>query len=85
MLLIRFEMCTQEAKHNRIIDLLDAHTNQKEIANSIGVIERTVQHIQYAKKLGRGTEISWQWGPPQEEKQNFTQDSQGQNHGGSYN
>ena len=58
MLLICFEMCIQEAKHNRIIDLLDAHTNQKEIAKIIGVIERTVQHIQYAKKLGRGTKRS---------------------------
>ena len=38
--------------------LLDVHTNQKEIANSIGVIERTVQHIQHAKKLGRGTKRS---------------------------
>ena len=55
MLLICFEMCTQEAKQNRIIDLLDAHTNQKKIAKFVGVIERTVQHTQHAKKLGRKT------------------------------
>ena len=58
MLLICFEMCTQEAKHNRIIDLSDAHTNRKEIAKINGMIEGTVQHIQHAKKLGRGTKRS---------------------------
>ena len=58
MLLICFQICTQEAKHNRIINLLDAHTNQKEIAKIVNVIERTVQHIQHAKKLGRGTKRS---------------------------
>ena len=51
-------MCAQEAKCNQIIDLLDAHTPQKEIAKIIGVSERTVQHIQHAKKLGRGTKRS---------------------------
>ena len=34
-----FEMCAQEAKCNRIIDLLDAHTPQKEIAKIVGVSE----------------------------------------------
>ena len=48
-------MCAQEAKCNWIIDLLDTHTPQKEIAKIVGVSERTVQHIQHAKKLGRGT------------------------------
>ena len=43
---------------SNIIDLLDAHTPQKEIAKIVGVIERTVQHIQHAKKLGRGTKRS---------------------------
>ena len=33
-------MCVQEAKCNQIIDLLDAHTPQKEIAKIIGVRER---------------------------------------------
>ena len=51
-------MCTQKAKHNRIIDLLDAHTNQKEIAKIVGVTGKTVQQIQHAKKLGRGTKRS---------------------------
>ena len=40
---------------SNISDLLDAHTPQKEIAKIVGVTERTVQHIQHAKKLGRGT------------------------------
>ena len=51
-------MCTQEAKHNQIIDLLDAHTTQKEISKIIGVTERTVHHIQHATKLGRGRKRS---------------------------
>ena len=61
---------------SNIIDLLDAHTPQKEIAKIVGLTERTVQHIQNAKKLGRGTK-RWQWGPPHEEKQGLPQDSQG--------
>ena len=48
-------MCAQEAKHNWIIDLLHAHTPQKEIAKIVGVNERIVQHILHAKKLGRVT------------------------------
>ena len=36
---------------SNIIDLLDAHTPQKEIAKIVGVTERTVQHIQHAKNL----------------------------------
>ena len=36
---------------SKIIDLLDAHTPQKEIV-------KIVQHIQHAKKLGRGTNRS---------------------------
>ena len=47
-------MCLEEAKPNRIIDLLDAHTPQKEIAKIIGVSERNVQCIQHAKRLSRG-------------------------------
>ena len=43
---------------SKIIDFLDAHTPQKEIAKIVGVTERTVQHIQHAKKLGRGTKRS---------------------------
>ena len=43
---------------SNIIDLLDAHTPQREIAKIIRVTERTVQHIQHAKKLGRGTKRS---------------------------
>ena len=43
---------------SNIIDLLDAHTPQKEIAKIVRVTERTVQHIQHAKKLGRGTKRS---------------------------
>ena len=43
---------------SNIIDLLDAHTPQKKIAKIVGVTERTVQHIQHAKKLGRGTKRS---------------------------
>ena len=43
---------------SNISDLLDAHTLQKEIAKIVGVTERTVQHIQHAKKLGRGTKRS---------------------------
>ena len=44
-------MCTQEAKHNRIIDLLDAHTNQKEIAKINGVIERMCSTSSMPKNL----------------------------------
>ena len=51
-------MCAQEAKCNWIINLLDAHTPQKEIAKIVCVSERTVRHIQHAKKLGRGTKRS---------------------------
>ena len=51
-------MCAQEAKYSCIIDLLDAHTPQKEIAKIVGVSERTVWYIQHAKKLGRGTKRS---------------------------
>ena len=43
---------------SKIIDLLDAHTPQKKIARIVGVTERTVQHIQHAKKLGGGTKRS---------------------------
>ena len=43
---------------SNISDLLDAHTLQKKIAKIVGVTERTVQHIQHAKKLGRGTKRS---------------------------
>ena len=55
MFLICFEICAQEAKCNQIIDLLDAHAPQKEIVKIIDVSERTVQCIQHAKILGRGT------------------------------
>ena len=51
-------MCIQEAKHNRIIGLLDAHTPQKEIAKIVGVSEKSVWHIQHAKKFGRDTKRS---------------------------
>ena len=43
---------------SNISDLLDAHTLQKEIAKIVGVTKRTVQRIQHAKKLGRGTKKS---------------------------
>ena len=43
---------------SNIIDLLDAHTPRKEIVKIVGVTERTVQHIQHAKKLGRDTKRS---------------------------
>ena len=58
MFLICFEMCAQETKCNQIIDLLDAHTPQKEIAKIVGASEKTVQCIQHAKKLGRSTKRS---------------------------
>ena len=48
-------MCAKEAKCNWIIDFLNAHTPQKEIAKIIGVSERTVWRIQHARRLGRGT------------------------------
>ena len=51
-------MCAQEAKCSWITDLLDAHTPLKETAKIVGVSERTVWHIQHAKKLGRGTKRS---------------------------
>ena len=51
-------MCAQEAKCNQIIDLLDPHTPQKEIAKIVGVSERTVWCILHAKKLSRGTKRS---------------------------
>ena len=69
-----------------IIDLLDAHTPQKEIVKIVDVTERTVQHIQHAKKLGRGTNRSpGSGGHHRKRSKVFPQDSQGQNHRGSYN
>ena len=70
---------------SNIIDLLDAHTPQKEIAKIIRVTERTVQHIQHAKKLGRGTKRSpGSGGHHRKKEQGLPQDSQRQNHRGFY-
>ena len=77
-------MCAQETKCNQIIDLLDAHTPQKEIAKIVGASEKTVQCIQHAKKLGRSTKRSPGSGGHYR-KQGLPQDSQEQNHRGSYN
>ena len=70
---------------SNIIDLLDAHTPQKEIAKIVGLTERTVQHIQNAKKLGRGTKRSPGSGGYHRKKSKVFLKTLKENHRGSYN
>lgn len=49
-------MSEQQAKRQRIFDLLDAGISQIEIANIVKVDVRTVRRIQHAKNAGKGTE-----------------------------
>lgn len=48
-------MTEQQAKRQRVFDLLDAKIGQKEIANIVGVSLRTVGRIQQARKDGKDT------------------------------
>ena len=70
---------------SNIIDLLDAHIHQKEIAKIVGVTERTVQHIQHAKKLGRGTKRSPGIGRHHRKREKVFLKTLKENHRGSYN
>ncbi|QQP40949.1 Uncharacterized protein FKW44_015169, partial [Caligus rogercresseyi] len=47
-------MSVQQAKRQRIHDLLDAQINQVDIARIVGVDIRTVRRIQQAKNDGKG-------------------------------
>eukprot|EP00095_Tigriopus_kingsejongensis_P006862 maker-scaffold176_size284796-snap-gene-1.24 protein:Tk06862 transcript:maker-scaffold176_size284796-snap-gene-1.24-mRNA-1 annotation:"vascular endothelial growth factor a-a" len=49
-------MSEQEAKRQRVPDLLDAEVDPKRISEIVGVSERTVRNIRAAKKIGNGVE-----------------------------
>eukprot|EP00095_Tigriopus_kingsejongensis_P008533 maker-scaffold81_size397536-snap-gene-2.18 protein:Tk08533 transcript:maker-scaffold81_size397536-snap-gene-2.18-mRNA-1 annotation:"multidrug resistance-associated protein 1 isoform x4" len=49
-------MSEQEAKRQRVSDLLDAELDPKRISEIVGVSERTVRNIRAAKKIGNGVE-----------------------------
>eukprot|EP00095_Tigriopus_kingsejongensis_P005978 maker-scaffold48_size466083-snap-gene-2.9 protein:Tk05978 transcript:maker-scaffold48_size466083-snap-gene-2.9-mRNA-1 annotation:"hypothetical protein TRIADDRAFT_50060" len=49
-------MSEQEAKRQRVSDLLDAEVDPKRISEIVGVSERTVRNIRAAKKIGNGVE-----------------------------
>ncbi|QQP52318.1 Uncharacterized protein FKW44_004437, partial [Caligus rogercresseyi] len=51
-------MSKQEAKRNRVRDLLDAQVPQNDIAKIVGISERTVRRIQHARQSGLGTKRS---------------------------
>eukprot|EP00095_Tigriopus_kingsejongensis_P010917 snap_masked-scaffold238_size242079-processed-gene-0.0 protein:Tk10917 transcript:snap_masked-scaffold238_size242079-processed-gene-0.0-mRNA-1 annotation:"calcineurin b homologous protein 1" len=50
------KMSEQEAKRQRVSDLLDAEVDPKRISEIVGVSERTVRNIRAAKKIGNGVE-----------------------------
>jgi len=51
-------MSKQQAKRNRVCDLLDAQIPQKDIAKIVGISERTIRRIQHARQSSLGTERS---------------------------